>query len=202
MNLITFAIGILAQCCFSARVIIQWFLSERSKKSVSPIIFWYLSLFGSILMFYYGAMRNDLPIIIGQIATYYVYIANLKYKKSRWILTVNSIKLFLLILPIISIWAVFLNGFPLRLCYQNIDIKLFLLGLIGQIIFVLRFMIQFLSSYKKRKSIFPISFWWLSILGSIFILSYGYLRSDWILMLGHSFGIFTYSRNLLLGKNK
>lgn len=202
MNQITFAIGILAQCCFSARVIIQWLLSERSKKSVSPTIFWYLSLSGSILMFYYGAMRNDLPIIIGQIATYYIYIANLKYKQAKWISTINAIQLFLWILPILSLWLVLLNDSPFRLCYQNIDIELFLFGFIGQIIFVLRFIIQFFISHKKKESIFPISFWWSSIIGSIFILSYGYLRNDWILMLGHSFGIFTYSRNLFLGKNK
>ena len=80
MNQITFFVGILAQCCFSARVFIQWILSERDKTIVSPTAFWYLSLLGSILMFYYGTMRNDWPIIIGQLATYYIFDAKLLQK--------------------------------------------------------------------------------------------------------------------------
>ena len=54
-----FVIGFLAQICFSARIILQWILSEKAKKVVSPSIFWKLSLIGAYLLFIYGWLRND-----------------------------------------------------------------------------------------------------------------------------------------------
>ncbi|MDE6482591.1 MAG: lipid-A-disaccharide synthase N-terminal domain-containing protein, partial [Rikenellaceae bacterium] len=64
---IVFAIGILAQILFSGRMILQWILSERAKKVVSPSIFWILSMAGSYMLFIYGWIRDDFAIILGQI---------------------------------------------------------------------------------------------------------------------------------------
>ena len=204
MTQITFFVGILAQCCFSARVFIQWILSERDKTIVSPTAFWYLSLLGSILMFYYGTMRNDWPIIIGQLATYYIYIANLQYKKVKWFATTNLFKISLWIFPIIALLLLFSNSnnSPIILFHSEISINLLIFGLIGQVLFTVRFIIQFVASHRKKESILPMAFWWSSIIGSLCILSYGYFRRDWVFIIGHSFGLFSYSRNILLSKHK
>jgi len=61
-NWIIYGIGFLAQLLFSVRLINQWFLSEKAEKIKTPILFWKLSLFGSILLFIYGYLRNDLAI--------------------------------------------------------------------------------------------------------------------------------------------
>ena len=66
MSILIFCIGLLAQACFSARILIQWFLSEKKHEVISPTLFWVFSLIGSYLMFYYGWLRNDFSIIVGQ----------------------------------------------------------------------------------------------------------------------------------------
>lgn len=65
---------------FSARILIQWFLSEKKHEVISPTLFWVFSLIGSYLMFYYGWLRNDFSIIVGQFISFYIYIGNLRLK--------------------------------------------------------------------------------------------------------------------------
>ena len=69
-----YALGFLAQICFSARLLIQWIISEKEKQVVSPTLFWLLSLLGSYLLFFYGWLRNDFAIILGQLISYYIYL--------------------------------------------------------------------------------------------------------------------------------
>ncbi len=69
--------GFVAQAMFASRFIVQWISSERRKRSHIPIQFWYLSLFGGILMTLYGLLRRDPVIILGQAPGLIVYIRNL-----------------------------------------------------------------------------------------------------------------------------
>ncbi len=71
-----------------------------------------------------------------------------------------------------------------------------LVGLGGQILFMMRFMIQWIASEKARKSVIPISFWWFSIGGAAVLLAYVIYRADPVFILGQSLGFFIYSRNL------
>ena len=75
-----YAIGFIAQGFFSARMLIQWILSEKAKRVVSPDWYWICSLVGSILLFVYGWLRDDFAIIFGQLISYYIYIWNLNIK--------------------------------------------------------------------------------------------------------------------------
>ena len=73
-----YALGFLAQGLFSARMIVQWIISEKEKRATSPTIYWLLSLIASILFFIYGWLRQDFAIMLGQVISYYIYIWNLK----------------------------------------------------------------------------------------------------------------------------
>ena len=75
-----YTLGILAQGLFSARMIVQWIISEKEKKATSPSIYWVLSLIASLLFFIYGWLRHDFAIMLGQIISYYIYIWNLRAK--------------------------------------------------------------------------------------------------------------------------
>ncbi|MDE5607274.1 MAG: lipid-A-disaccharide synthase N-terminal domain-containing protein, partial [Bacteroidales bacterium] len=68
-----YIIGFLAQALFSARLLLQWLLSERSRQVVSPSVYWILSIAGSYLLFIYGWLRDDFAIIFGQFISYYIY---------------------------------------------------------------------------------------------------------------------------------
>ena len=77
------------------------------------------------------------------------------------------------------------------------------IGLVGQIMFTLRFLIQWIQSEKKKESVIPVSFWIFSLLGSVILLSYAIYRKDPVFILGQCFGFIVYSRNLsLIAKGK
>ena len=64
--------------------------------------------------------------------------------------------------------------------------------------FSARFLIQWISSERAGKSVIPQAFWWASIGGAIFLLSYAIWRKDPVFILGQSLGFFIYARNLVL----
>lgn len=82
----------------------------------------------------------------------------------------------------------------------NIGIPTFwlVIGLAGQAFFTMRFLIQWIYSEKKKKSMVPVSFWIFSILGSSMLLTYAIYRRDPVFILGQSFGFIVYFRNLYL----
>ncbi|MDD4008677.1 MAG: lipid-A-disaccharide synthase N-terminal domain-containing protein, partial [Fermentimonas sp.] len=69
-----YAVGFLAQIFFSARILYQWFASEKAGKVLSPPAFWVFSILGSFLLFIYGVLRSDFAIILGQFISYYIYL--------------------------------------------------------------------------------------------------------------------------------
>lgn len=73
-------VGLTAQLLFTSRMLVQWVLSERARSVVNPSLFWWLSLFASLLMSFYGYLRQDLAILLGQFLSYYTYVVNLKLK--------------------------------------------------------------------------------------------------------------------------
>jgi lipid-A-disaccharide synthase-like uncharacterized protein len=70
-------LGFLAQACFTMRFVVQWIASERAKRSVVPIAFWFFSLFGGSLLFIYAIQRQDPVFIAGQGMGLIIYIRNL-----------------------------------------------------------------------------------------------------------------------------
>ena len=197
-----YVIGFLAQVFFSARILIQWILSERAKKVISPAIFWKLSIVGSYLLYVYGWMRDDFAIILGQIISYYIYIWNLD-KKHQWKKLPFIIRTLFLLTPVAAILymlkdeSAFVDQF-----FRNEKIPLWLLiyGSMGQIIFTLRFVYQWIYSKRKDESLLPIGFWVISLLGSLIIVSYAIYRRDPVLILGQSTGLIAYSRNIYLSR--
>lgn len=73
-----------------------------------------------------------------------------------------------------------------------------ILGLFAQFLFFLRFFVQWIVSEKKGQSTIPVSFWYLSIGGSVLLLIYSIYRKDIVFILGQSVGSFIYMRNLIL----
>ena len=101
-NILILTIGFLAQAFFSARILVQWIMSERSKQVLSPSLFWILSLAGAYLLCLYGWMRNDFAIVFGQLISYYVYLWNLKIK-GIWAHIPRIFRFLLSITPLVAI---------------------------------------------------------------------------------------------------
>ena len=75
-----------------------------------------------------------------------------------------------------------------------------LIGFAGQTIFTARFLVQWVESERRRNSVVPVVFWWLSLMGGVLLLAYACSRRDPVIMVGQSLGVFVYVRNLMLVK--
>lgn len=72
-------IGFIGQALFSMRFILQWLKSEKEKKSVFPIAFWYFSIAGGITLSAYAIYRKDPVFIVGQLSGLFIYFRNLYF---------------------------------------------------------------------------------------------------------------------------
>lgn len=195
-----FGIGFIAQGFFTMRTLVQWLLSEKSKKVESPSSYWIFSVLGAYTMFFYGVIRNDFSIILGQLITYYIYLWNLN-AKGLWQRIYLVLKVVLLLTPVAAVILLlkdeqtYIAGF-----FQNDEIPLWLViyGSMGQILFTLRFVYQWVYSKLRGDSMLPAGFWIISLVGSGTIISYAVIRHDPVLILGQAFGFIAYVRNLVI----
>ena len=72
------------------------------------------------------------------------------------------------------------------------------LGIFAQLMFSMRFLIQWITSEKEKKSVIPVAFWWFSLAGGVLLLAYGIRRGEPVIILGQAFGCIVYIRNLWL----
>jgi lipid-A-disaccharide synthase-like uncharacterized protein len=71
-------------------------------------------------------------------------------------------------------------------------------GFAGQLLFTSRFLVQWIASERRRQSVVPTAFWWLSLGGAALLLAYAIYRRDPVFILGQAFGFVVYTRNLVL----
>lgn len=72
-------VGFAGQLLFTARFLVQWISSERRKRSVVPVEFWYLSIFGGMTLLAYAIYRLDPVFIVGQLTGVFIYARNLYF---------------------------------------------------------------------------------------------------------------------------
>jgi lipid-A-disaccharide synthase-like uncharacterized protein len=77
----------------------------------------------------------------------------------------------------------------------NIDFGI-MIGYVAQIMFAMRFVVQWIASERAGRSVVPTAFWVFSIGGGIMLLGYAIYRKDPVFIVGQAFGVFVYLRNL------
>lgn len=70
------------------------------------------------------------------------------------------------------------------------------IGLIAQLLFSMRFLVQWVATEKARASIIPETFWYFSFFGGLLLLAYACYRADPVFILGQATGLVIYSRNI------
>lgn len=193
-------LAIVAQLFFGARMLSQWLLSERSKKVVTPLTFWWLSLLGSLTLFIYGALRQDFALMLGQVLGYIIYIRNLQIQK-QWSKLPRVLQFIVITLPLTIIVYGFSSGqFNIASLFSKQEIATWLLalGILAQILFTLRFIYQWFYSEKRNESSLPLGFWLFSFTGGLLSLIYFFYRFDYVMVLSYGLGTFIYARNIYL----
>ncbi len=80
------------------------------------------------------------------------------------------------------------------------DLVWLCIGLLGQTLFMMRFIVQWIHSERHQQSLIPISFWYFSLIGGLTVLAYGFHKAEPVIILGQLPGTFVYARNLILIK--
>lgn len=197
---IIYCIGFMAQILFSWRFLEQWFISEKKKQISIPTYFWGISLIASFLLFVYGYLRDDFPIMLGQSLAYFIYIRNLQLE-GKWKKLPAILRGFLWLFPAgIVFYSYHNNTYDIQNLFSRntMPLWLLLLGSIAQVVFTLRFIYQWLYSEKRKESSLPLGFWILSLTGAFLIICYAIIRKDPVLLSGHIFGSIGYIRNLMI----
>ncbi|MEM9418241.1 MAG: lipid-A-disaccharide synthase N-terminal domain-containing protein [Planctomycetota bacterium] len=70
------AVGLLGQVLFTGRMVVQWIVSEKEKRSIVPPIFWYMSLAGATMLMIYFIWRKDIVGVLGQSTGWFIYARN------------------------------------------------------------------------------------------------------------------------------
>lgn len=193
-----FALGFFAQGLFGIRLLIQLFLSERAGRSLSPAIFWQISLLASFLFMVYGILRMDVVIILGQTVSYYIYIRNLQLK-NNWQLLPFLFRLIIVCVPVLAWTYIFTYDGMFNDLFnpQAILTSWVVLGTLGLFMLNFRYLYQWYYSEKEKESVLPIGFWFISALASIFVVIYAAHRFDPVLLISQGLGLIVYSRNIV-----
>lgn len=198
-DLLWLVVGFSAQAAFSARFLVQWLLSERARRSLMPIHFWYFSVAGAVLLLAYAIHKRDPVITAGQLVGLGIYLRNLEFigrdnnagRAASWFW------------PWVGLaFAAALVGYHLG---PDSAIRPLVLhdfwtvfGFAGQTLFTGRFLVQWYYTERARRSVMPIAFWYLSITGGLMLLAYAVAVVDPVIILGQAFGVIVYGRNLML----
>ena len=194
-NYLIYALGFLAQSLFGARSVVQWYLSEKETKVVSPTLFWIFSITGSSLFLTYGLIRHDLVILIGQSISFYIYVRNLQLKKV-WILIPKMLQTLILLIPP----TILLFAFQQRIYFEfeSGSILIISMGITGQLLLNCRYLYQWYFSEKANESVLPLGFWVISAVASVFVVVYSIYRKEPVLLVAQSLGILVYLRNIII----
>ncbi len=71
-------------------------------------------------------------------------------------------------------------------------------GMLAQLMFAARFLVQWISSERAGKSVIPFAFWLLSVGGGLMTLLYGLVRREPVIIVGQALASIIYVRNIML----
>jgi len=204
-SLLLVLLGLAGAFGFMMRQVVQWYLSEKAGKVLSPTIYWQISLLASFIFILYGLGRRDIAIIFGQLISYYIYARNLHLKAS-WSDLPLLLRIIILITPAVALYGIELiepGIIRTTISWAGDNTRLALFGTFGFLIMATRFIYQWAISERKKESSLPLGFWLLSMLGAGTLFVYGILRQDIVLIASNSINVFLYIRNvMILNKEK
>lgn len=82
------ALGLAGQLAFSGRMLVQWIVSEKHRRAIIPISFWWLSLVGATMLLAYFIWRKDIVGVLGQGTGWIIYARNLYFIYNEQAVTV------------------------------------------------------------------------------------------------------------------
>ncbi len=188
-------LGWAGNASFFSRSFVQWLASERAKSTRTPLVFWHLSLAGTLLLGLYSAHRAEWILLVGYVVNGLLYARNLRLASSsggRRIALSAA-------LPLAVLAAVLLLATQARPAAAPDQAPGWILcAAVGQSLWSTRFLVQWVLSEREGRSHLPPSFWWLSLAGNGPLLAYAIHLGDPIFVAAYVPGPIVQVRNLML----
>ena len=206
------AIGITGAVIFCGRFYVQWWYSERKKKVVVPVAFWYMSAIGSLMLLPYAVFKT-IPSPVGALSHTFniiVYARNLMHiwneagtlsRRRYWMLH-GATGVIVLIAMVLMCWTWWREFDATQSGEQQATVWIWIaVGTLGQFLFGCRFLVQWLVTEAKKKSVMPVAFWYLSLAAATLMIAAFVIREEWILAFPVAAPIPVYLRNLYLARH-
>ena len=204
-----YSFGYLANVAFTARFLLQWFVSERQGKSVVPKMFWQMTIAGNLLLCIHAWMQLQFHVYAISACNGVIAWRNLNlmgehskkisFRSTLWVLCAA------LMFTLFTFYISSSDGQWFRVPQsfwseqtQNVNLFWHFLGTIGLILFSSRFWVQWWFAEKQQQSQLNALFWWLSLSGGLLSALYFLYIGDLVNAIGPGFGLVPYARNLML----
>ncbi|HNT87055.1 MAG TPA: lipid-A-disaccharide synthase N-terminal domain-containing protein [Candidatus Hydrogenedentes bacterium] len=200
-------VGIVAACIFYGRFYLQWIVSEIRKRSVVPIAFWYMSSVGSLLLLGYAAHIRSPIGALSHCFNIVVYARNLVHIwRERGALTrvlyvvVHGAVAVIVVGALVLAAHTWLREYHATKATGTAAANWFWIGVgaAGQGLFACRFLVQWVATERRRKSVVPLAFWYLSVAAAVLVAASHLQRREWIFMAGAASTLLVYLRNIWL----
>jgi len=189
-------IGWTGNALYFSRFLVQWWASEKAKRSVAPRVFWWISLIATFCAGAYTTHIGEPVLLIGIAANAAIYARNI------WIAYHpggRPLPLLPLVgLAILGTATLFWAGLLKARGDWNESLVWLVVVITGQALWSSRFVVQWWATERRRESHFPLAFWWLSLGGNSLLLAYALHLRDPIVIAGLTVGPFVQVRNLML----
>lgn len=194
LRAILYPFGFLAYIAFGARFLLQWIQSERERKSVTPALFWKLSITGNLLLFIHSLIQIHYPMCLCQGINGVLAWRNmnLESKSPRSIEFVYA-SLFL-ITTLTTLFFAYQGVWILSIDHTGLHI----LGSIGILCHSVRFWVQWWQAESQKTNSLTQAFWWLSFIGALLCSIYFFLIRDWVNLVAPLLSLVPFGRNLWL----
>lgn len=184
--------GFLAYAAFGARFLLQWMQSEHEKKSVTPVVFWRLSLIGNILLFTHCLIQVHYPMCIAQGINGVLAWRNINLEKAK---PAPIQHVFLLLFAVLALTSTLFSFEGIWVPTPN---WLHFVGIIGIFCHSVRFWQQWWHAECNKTSSLTTGFWWLSFIGAILCSIYFFMLQDWVNFIAPTISLIPFGRNLWL----
>lgn len=190
-------LGYTGHALFFSRFLVQWLASERAKRSVAPPSFWWLSLAGTLLFVIHtwGAGQGLLLTVF--VVNFVIYARNIALSARAARAISPPLATALVVAACVSLWIAG-ELLPDRLKLDRAPGPWFWVGSISAVLWGGRFLLQWWYAERHGLSHFPISFWWVSLVGNAGMLAYTLHLGEPIYIIGFVIGPFVQVRNLVL----
>ena len=195
--------GWAGQAVFTWRILEQWLMSEKARRSVIPPAFWAWSLAGSALLLVYAFHRRDPVFVLGTLVNGLIYLRNFVIagrgpahavagtgRQAMW-----PVLAALALFAGITVEAIGPDHGLVRFDYAFLWL---VVGFLGQVLWSGRFIVQWLVSERLGRSVLPASFFAMSLVGALLLFAYAVSRRDWVNMAAYGPNFIPYAPNLVL----